>query len=150
MAAKCPWGTDQLCWELLARWDTLGSPGLVSQTCPHPSCLRGTILSGLPRRWGLCKQECRQISGAEKKDGKTQEKTYPLLWLFLLMKSRALPKPEGMEEELSKTPLGKHSPCCRAVPVQEAGGQADNFSELWGQRPASCCSSEPLFLESRQ
>lgn len=61
---------------------------------------------GLPRRWGLCKRERRQTPGLRK----TQEKTYPLLRLFLLMKSRALPKPEGMEEGLSKTPLAK----CRA------------------------------------
>ena len=117
-------GTDQLCWEPLGQ---VGHPGQswsgdpLSQICPGSSCLWGTSLRA-PQEVGALQTGAQTDPGAEKKDGKTQEKTHPLLRLFLLMKSRALPKPEGMEEGLSKTRLRKHSPCCRAGPHAGRGG----------------------------
>lgn len=64
---------------------------------------------GAPWEVGALQTGAQTEPGAEKKDGKTQEKTYPQLRLLLLMKSRALPEPEGTEEGLSKTQLEKHS-----------------------------------------
>lgn len=77
--------------------------------------------------------------GAEKKEGKTQEKTNPLLWLLLLMRSRTLPKPEGTEGRLSRAPLS---------PFRAGWGLRQTIERAPRQSTAGCCSSEALFLES--
>lgn len=69
--------------------------------------------------------------GPEKKEGKTQEKTNPLLWLLLLMKSRTLPKPEGTEGRLSTAPLS---------PFRAGRGVRQTMERAPGQSPAGCCS----------
>lgn len=145
-------GADQVCWGSPGQvsLDILGSPSLVScypRPVQAPAAYRAQVSQGSPGDGSA-----DRTLGLKKRIGKTQEKTYPLLLLFLLMKSRALPKPEGMEQRLSKTLLGKLSHCHRACPSagRQGGCQAYNFSESWGQRPAGCCSSEPLFLERRK
>lgn len=111
MAAECPWGQVSSAGN---SWPG-GTPCAVPARCPAVPATSPLVLPaghrslGAAQEVGALQTGAQTEPGAEKKDGKTREKTYPLLRLFLLMKSRALPEPEGMERGLSKTRLGKHS-----------------------------------------
>lgn len=96
MAAKRPSGLLSSSGKPWVRWDTPGSPGSLSRCPRHKPCLG--------RRWRAPGREHRQPRGWEK-EGKTHKKTYLLLWLLLLMRSRTLPKPEGTEGGLNRAPL---------------------------------------------
>lgn len=124
MAARCPWALLSPAGSPWARWDTRGSRcPAVPDSNRNPEKVEGSGTGA----------GAQTEPGAEKNEGKTHEKTNPLLWLLLLMRSRALPEAQGTEGGLSRA----------ALSLQR------QFPEPRGQSPAGCCSWELLFLESR-